>query len=406
MLLQGRKTVLLMYDTDDIVNRIVVNRQTGIAALGKALGDLVHRGVVGHGHNIHAGGQHILGLDVVKLDGAADQLTLAVRQLAVLLGLADHGHQFTLGDGVLFSGIKPFGKELLPRTEQGVQRCKNRDQRTEHGGKGHGHCFGHFLGHALGGDFAKGQDQQGHDNRRDGRAVNAADKAGKQHGGKRGRTDIDNVIADQNGAEQAVVALNQRQRVRCFGVAVLRLAPQADLIQRVIRCFCRREKCRQTDQDYQCDDHKYTAIVHWGTINSFCMLFMCTTTHFTYYSIDMYATQRVRRQICVKTCFYLILEFLRFLLCKEGTKEAYGTHPLVRCCFARRAQKASPRGGEVAERQRWPVWLCPFPAARSLTGKLRTGHARPLRAMARCRVAAGAGGYGIRPYGGHRAKRQ
>ena len=67
-----------MYDTDDIVNRIVVNRQTGIAALGKALGDLVHRGVVGHGHNIHAGGQHILGLDVVKLDGAADQLTLAV----------------------------------------------------------------------------------------------------------------------------------------------------------------------------------------------------------------------------------------------------------------------------------------------------------------------------------------
>ena len=93
----------------------------------------------------------------------------------------------------------------------------------------------------------------------------------------------------------------------------------------------------------------------------------------------MHATQRVRRQICVKTCFYLILEFLRFLLCKEGTKEAYGTHPLVRCCFARRAQRASPQRGEVAERQRWPVGLCPFPAARSLTGKLRAGHARPLR---------------------------
>ena len=127
---------------------------------------------------------------------------------------------------------------------------------------------------------------------------------------------------------------------------------------------------------------------------------MCTTTHFIYYSIDMHATQRVRRQICVKTCFYLILEFLRFLLCKEGTKEAYGTHPLVRCCFARRAQRASPQRGEVAERQRWPVGLCPFPAARSLTGKLRAGHARPLRAMARCRVAAGAGGYGSAPTDG------
>ena len=95
-----------------------------------------------------------------------------------------------------------------------------------------------------------------------------------------------------------------------------------------------------------------------------------------------------------------------FLESREGTKEAYGTHPFVRCCFARRAQRASPHGGEVAECQRWPVGLCPFPAARSLTGKLRAGHARPLRAMARCRVAAGAGGYGIRPYGGHRAKRQ
>ena len=56
--------------------------------------------------------------------------------------------------------------------------------------------------------------------------------------------------------------------------------------------------------------------------------------------------------------------------------------------------------------QRWPEGLCPFAAARSLTGKLRAGHARPLRAMARCQVAAGAGGYGIRPYGGHRARRQ
>lgn len=33
-------------------------------------------------------------------------------------------------------------------------------------------------------------------------------------------------------------------------------------------------------------------------------------------------TQRVYRQIWVKTSIYLYLEFLRFLLCKEGTKIA------------------------------------------------------------------------------------
>ena len=76
----------------------------------------------------------------------------------------------------------------------------------------------------------------------------------------------------------------------------------------------------------------------------------------------MRATQRVCCQICVKLCFYLILEFLRFLLCKEGTKEAYSTHPLVRCCFARRAQRASPRGGEVAEQSDGRRGFARFPS--------------------------------------------
>lgn len=49
---------------------------------------------------------------------------------------------------------------------------------------------------------------------------------------------------------------------------------------------------------------------------------MCKNTHFSYYIIDMRDTQRVYRQIWVKTSIYLYLEFLRFLLCKEGTKIA------------------------------------------------------------------------------------
>ncbi len=75
---------------------------------------------------------------------------------------------------------------------------------------------------------------------------------------------------------------------------------------------------------------------------------MCKNTHFSYYIIDMPDTQRVYRQIWVKTSIYLYLEFLRFLLCKEGTKEAYGTHPLVRC--------ASPAGRKEPPHTvgRWP----------------------------------------------------
>ena len=82
----------------------------------------------------------------------------------------------------------------------------------------------------------------------------------------------------------------------------------------------------------------------------------------------MRATQRVCCQICVKLCFYLILEFLRFLLCKEGTKKhtgcragRRGRRPLQ---IPRRAQRAFPHGGEVAERSdgRWGFARLPSPA--------------------------------------------
>ena len=237
--LQSRKAVLLMHHADDVIDCVMVDRQTGIAALGKALDDLVHRGIVLDGDHIHAGGQHVLGLDVVKLDGTADQLAFAIGQLAVLLGFADHRDQLAFGDGVLFSGIKPFGKELFPRTEQGVQRRKNRDQRTEHRGKGHGQGFGHFFCHALGGDLAESQDQQGHDDRGDRGAVYTAHQAGKQHGGKRGRTDVHDIVSNQNGAEQAVIALDQGQRMGGFLVTIIRFAFQANLVQRIVRCFGR-----------------------------------------------------------------------------------------------------------------------------------------------------------------------
>lgn len=79
VLLQGCKAVLFMYHTNDIVDRIVVDRQAGVAALGEALNDLVHRGIILDSHYIHAGGKHILRLHIVKLDGAADQLTFTVR---------------------------------------------------------------------------------------------------------------------------------------------------------------------------------------------------------------------------------------------------------------------------------------------------------------------------------------
>ena len=76
---------------------------------------------------------------------------------------------------------------------------------------------------------------------------------------------------------------------------------------------------------------------------------MCRTTHFTYYSIDMHATQRVRRQICVKTCFYLIIYnfFGSFFAKKEQKKRMVRTRLFVVASPAGRKEPPHAVG-------RWP----------------------------------------------------
>ena len=75
----------------------------------------------------------------------------------------------------------------------------------------------------------------------------------------------------------------------------------------------------------------------------------------------MHATQRVRRQICVKTCFYLIFyDFFGSFFAKKEQKRPCGSHTLTgrRGCRPSAAsffplpqgQKASPQRGEVARR--------------------------------------------------------
>ena len=76
---------------------------------------------------------------------------------------------------------------------------------------------------------------------------------------------------------------------------------------------------------------------------------MCRTTHFTYYNIDMHATQRVRRQICVKTCFYLIIYdfFGSFFAKKEQKKRMVRTRLFVVASPAGRKEPPHAAG-------RWP----------------------------------------------------
>ncbi len=123
--------VLFMYHTNDVINGAVVHWQTGVAGFRKGLGHLIQREIVLHRDHIHAGGQDLFHLHVIKFDGAADQLTFPVGQFAVILGFADHGHQLALSDGVLLGAVDKVPQKALPLAEQPCQRGKHQHQQAE-----------------------------------------------------------------------------------------------------------------------------------------------------------------------------------------------------------------------------------------------------------------------------------
>lgn len=144
-----------MYHTNDVINGVVVHRQTGVAGFRKGLCHLFQRHIVLHRDHIHARGQDLFHFHIIKFDGAADQLAFPVGQFAVILGFTDHGHQLTLGDGVLLGAVDKVPQKALPLAEQPCQRGKHQHQQAERRRNCGGHRFRHLLGKALGGHLAK-----------------------------------------------------------------------------------------------------------------------------------------------------------------------------------------------------------------------------------------------------------
>ncbi len=108
-------------------------------------------------------------------------------------------------------------------------------------------------------------------------------------------------VADQNGAQQAVIPFSQGQNLGCLLIAILRAAGSCS--EDVLLPMPKKQ---QHDQNDQCGDHKYTtAIVHWRTMTSFFCFWLPVwqryeycgyTTHIIgYYSIPSPKAQTLQR---------------------------------------------------------------------------------------------------------------
>ena len=90
-----------------------------------------------------------------------------------------------------------------------------------------------FFCNAFRGNFAEDQDHDSGYDRGNRRTGVAAEKLDKKHRGKGAESDVDDVVADQDGGKQAVIVLRQLQCAGGPAVAVVRFVFQSDTVEEV-----------------------------------------------------------------------------------------------------------------------------------------------------------------------------
>ena len=185
----------------DVVHRLLVDGQAGIAALGKEGGDLLLTAALLRCHQVHPGSENLPHLQVVELDGRPDQLALVLVQSSLVLRLVHHGHQLLFRDSVGLRAAEHPGQQLLPLAEQEVQGRKHHHEQPQQGGGKHSEFLRGLLGQTFGGYLSKNQNDNGQGHGGHGGAV-LVEQVGTQHSGNGCRGDVDNVVADQNGGQQ------------------------------------------------------------------------------------------------------------------------------------------------------------------------------------------------------------
>ena len=169
-------------------------------------------------------------------------------------------------------GLEKAGNEFLPLGKKKIQRRQHPNPQADKGGADHGKAFRRILRHALGGDFAK---DQNHDRHNDGgnRRAHVAVETDKQKRTDRRNQDIHDIVSNQDGRDQLVVISRQLERQRRSPVSVIRENLQPSLIQRRKCRFCRAEIGGHGNTD----DHRQNTshIIHTKLLDFLFIIISC-----------------------------------------------------------------------------------------------------------------------------------
>ena len=225
----GGEHVLGVDDADDLINAVLVDQQAGEAGLLKELTDLLHGGLHIEALQVYAVGEDILGLQLGEVDGVTEQVALLGVDGALLLDLLHQHEQLLLGHLGVGLDAEDLGHQLGPQGEQGAEGNEDPDEELHEGGREHGKTLGAVLGHGFGGDLAEDQNHHGDGGGGDQSAVAVGKglilavyaQGDDEHGGDGGQQDVDQVVADEDGGEQAVVVFAEAEGQGSTLVALL-----------------------------------------------------------------------------------------------------------------------------------------------------------------------------------------
>ena len=211
----GGEDVLGMEDAHDLVDAVLVDQQTGEAGFLEELTDLLHGGLDVEALQIHAVGQDILGLLLGEVDGVAEQVALLVVDGALLLDLLHQHEQLLLGHLAVGLNTEDLGHQLGPQGEEEAEGNEDPDEELHEGRREHGKALGAILGDGFGGDLTEDQHDHGDGGGGDQGAVAVGEglilgvhaQGDDEHRGDGGQQDVDQIVTDEDGGDQAVVVL-------------------------------------------------------------------------------------------------------------------------------------------------------------------------------------------------------
>lgn len=240
-----------LQNADDVVDGAPVDGDAGEVRAEHHLERLVERVLDVDRDEVDARGQDLLHGDLVKVEGRLHEIALLLLEHALLLDRFDDVFELLLGDGGLrLRALQKAQGKLLDLDEEEDHGGQQLDEELEQAARLHGDRLAVLLRQRFRQDFSKDQYQDGHHRCSDRRARGAEDRR-RDHRGNRRARHVDDVVAHQDGREQAVEVVHDRERPFRFFVSAVRVVLHADLVEGRIGRLTRGEKGGEAKQYHQ-----------------------------------------------------------------------------------------------------------------------------------------------------------